>query len=148
MPLVITRILDAPRERVWQACSEREQFMRWWGQPKVCTATFNNMDFRVGGSFHFKVELPTGVVMWGKSIYKEIVPRERLVLEDYYSNENGDLLDTAELPKSLITLTLEDEGEKTKLTVRHEGIGVGEHTIDQYRQGWNEVLDRLTQVIK
>jgi uncharacterized protein YndB with AHSA1/START domain len=145
--LVITRVFDASRERVWKACTEEADLRKWFGQPKEGNMPYSKLDFRVGGSFHFKVELPDGVVVWGKSIYKEIVTEERLVLLDYYSNEEGDLTDTPELPRSLITLLFESEGEKTKLTVRHEHIGIGIHTIAQYTEGWNGSLDRLAHAV-
>lgn len=145
--LVITRVFDAPRERVWRAFTEEAGLRKWFGQPKDGKMTYAKLDFRVGGSFHFKVELPDDVVVWGKSVYKEIVPKERLVLDDYYSNEQGDLNDTPELPRSLITFVFESEGAKTKLTVRHEHIGIGIHSAQQYTQGWNECLDNLDHAV-
>ena len=145
--LVITRTLNVPREKVWAACTQEELLMRWWGQPKEAAMPFFTMDFRIGGSFHFMVELPDDIVVWGKSVYKEIVEPERLVFDEYFSNEHGDLLESEDLPKSLITLTLADEGGKTTLTVRHEGLGVGAHTTAQYKEGWGESLDKLAQTV-
>lgn len=145
--LVITRTVNAPREKVWAACTQEELLMRWWGQPKEAVMPFFKLDFRVEGSFHFMVELPDDMVIWGKSVYKEIVEPEKLVFDEYFSNEHGDLLESEDLTKSLITLTLEEDGQKTILTVRHEGLGVGAHTREQYKEGWGESLDRLTQAV-
>lgn len=148
--LVIERIVKAPRGKVWSACSDRAQLQQWWGQPKGATMPICELDFRVGGVLYFKVVLPGGEAIWGKSIYKEIVEGERIVMEDHYSNEQGDMIDSAELPASTITLTLEDVeggGEITKLTIVHEGIGIGIHTIEQYKEGWAQVLDRLEETL-
>ncbi len=141
--LVIERILNAPRERVWEACTKPEELHKWWGQPKDATTPVFEVDVRVGGSLHFKVLLPDGNVVWGKAIYKDIVANEKLVLEDHYSDEQGRLLDTPELPSSTITIILESEGNKTRLTIVHEGLGGGEHTLAQYKEGWSQVFNRL-----
>ena len=146
--LTITRTFSAPREKVWAACADEDQLMKWWGQPKDGVMPFAKLDFTVGGSFHFMVELPGDIEIWGKSIYKEIVEPERLVFDEYFSNEHGDLLDDEELPKSLITLTLAVKGNETELTVRHEGIGVAPHTIVQYKEGWGESLDKLAALVR
>ncbi len=152
--LVIVRTIDAPREKVWQMCSDEEQLQKWWGQPSLGVMPYCKSDFRVDGSFHFMVELPEDMVIWGKSIYKEIVEPEKIVFDEYFSDEQGALLDTEEMPKSLITLTLESTTPenggvgKTILTVRHEGMGVAKHTEAEYTEGWNQSLDKLVAGVK
>lgn len=141
--LTITRTFDASRERLWRACKEPSQLRQWWGQPKGATMPVCDVDFRVGGSFHFKVELPDGGIVWCKMIYKEIVEGKKLVLESYFSDENGTLIDTPDSPGSIITLVLEDSGGKTKLTVTHGGMSTEVHTVEQYKEGWDQSLDRL-----
>jgi uncharacterized protein YndB with AHSA1/START domain len=144
--LVITRIIDAPRQRVWEAWTRQEHLVQWWGQPKDATMPFAKLDFRVGGFFHYKVELPEGRVVWGKKVYREITEPERLVFDDYYSDEQGNQVVTAESPHMVVTATFADREGKTELTVRHAGIGAGTGgTMDQYKQGWSECLDRLDQ---
>lgn len=146
--LTIERILNAPREKVWLACTDEIELSKWWGQPKDGVMPFAKLDFKEGGSFHFMVELPGDIEIWGKSVYKEIVEPERLVFDEYFSDEAGTLTDDDELPKSEITLTLLVEGSGTKLIVRHEGFGVAPHTILEYKEGWGESLDRLERALK
>ena len=43
--IVITRVFDAPRELVWQAWTDPEHVVRWWG-PKGFTTTIETMDVR------------------------------------------------------------------------------------------------------
>ena len=62
---------------------------------------------------------------------------------EHFSDEQGRLLDTPELPSSTITIILESEGNKTRLIIVHEGLGGGEHTLAQYKEGWSQVFDRL-----
>ena len=62
---VITREFNAPRERVWQAWTEREQLVRWFG-PKGSTISHAMLDFRPGGTFHYEMRSADGKEMWGK----------------------------------------------------------------------------------
>jgi hypothetical protein len=77
------------------------------------------------------------------TIFREIVEGEKLVLEQHLSDEDANEHDSVEWPASMITLCLEDEGEKTRLTVLHTGMASPRATLDDYRQGWSESLDRL-----
>ena len=71
-PFVISRTFDAPRKKVWQAWTERERLMQWFG-PKGFTMPVAKVDFRPGGTCHSCLRSPEGHEMWGKFIYREIV---------------------------------------------------------------------------
>ena len=47
--LVVTRMFHAPVDRVWQAWTDPEQVMRWWG-PAGFSASLARIDFREGGT--------------------------------------------------------------------------------------------------
>ena len=85
---VISRVLDAPRELVWKVFSEPERMKEWWG-PKGFTVIASKMDFRPGGIYHYGMQAPNGAAMWGKFVYREIVPPERMVLINSFSDEAG-----------------------------------------------------------
>ena len=93
--LVITREFDAPRERVWKAWTDPELLKRWWG-PEQFTAPSIKIDLRVGGKYVFAMQGPPGSewdkVMCSGGIFEQIVPNEKLVLTDYFSDENGNKL--------------------------------------------------------
>ena len=76
--IVITRVLDAPRELVWSAWTDPEQVVQWWG-PKGFTNPVCKFDVRVGGSIYVEMRAPDGTVypMFGE--YKEILEPEKLV---------------------------------------------------------------------
>ncbi len=50
--LVVTPLIEAPRELVFKAWTEPEHLMHWWG-PKGFTTPFCRIDFRPGGVFHY-----------------------------------------------------------------------------------------------
>ena len=85
---VISRVFDAPRDLVWKALTEPERMKQWWG-PKGFTVTASNMDFRVGGTYHYGMKSPTGEPMWGKFRYLEVVPPQRMVMINSFSDEAG-----------------------------------------------------------
>jgi uncharacterized protein YndB with AHSA1/START domain len=141
--LVIVRVLNAPREKVWRACSEPDALRQWWGQPKGATMPFCKVDFRVGGTLHFHAERSDGIDIWIKCVYREIVVGEKLVMEQHLSDANGNELDSPDRPVSTITLRFEDLNGKTKLTVVHAGMASEAYPIEMFREGWSQSLDRL-----
>ena len=86
----IFRVLDAPRDRVWAALTEPEQMKEWW-TPVTFTMIAMNMDFRPGGFFHMGMRSGEGYKMWGKFVYQEIVPLERIVFVNSFSNQAGEI---------------------------------------------------------
>ena len=151
--LVIIRVFDAPRQLVWKAWTEPEHFMRWWG-PKDFTAPFCQMDLRVGGKYLNCMRSPDGKDYWSTGVYREIVPMERLVFTDSFADENGNVIPAthygfeSDFPlEMLVTVTFEDEGDKTKVTLKHTGLPAGK-IGEQTEAGWNESFDKLAQNLR
>lgn len=152
--LIITRIFDVPRKLVWNAWANPEHLKRWWG-PKDFTAPICKTDFRVGGKYHWCMRSPEGRDYWSTGAFKEIVPPERIVFTDCFSDEKGNIVHASEhgLPgenwpmEMLVTVTFEDLGGKTKMTVHHIGHPAGE-VSEMASAGWNQSLDRLAESLK
>lgn len=146
--LVITRVFDAPRERVWQAWTKPEQLMRWWG-PKHFTAPTAQLDFRKGGKYLCCMRSPEGQEFWSTGTYQEIIPNERIVTTDSFADAEGNVVPASyygmddDFPLELkVTITFEDQDGKTKMTLIHQGIPAGEMK-EQTTAGWNESFDKL-----
>ena len=154
--LIITRIFDAPRERVWKAWTDPEQVMQWWG-PKIFVSPSCKIDFRVGGKYLFCMQSDGGPEIWQKGlwstgVYKEIVPMERIVQTDSFADEYGDVVPAShygieDVPDELeVTLTFKDvDGGKTMMTLKHSGLpsAMKEDCIT----GWNESFDKLEKIL-
>ena len=146
--LVITRVLEAPRELVWRAWSEPERVMQWWG-PEHFTAPSATMDFRVGGQWLYCMRGPDGKDLWSTGTYQEIVEHERIVTTDSFADEDGNPVLAShygigeDIPLEMtLTITFEDVDDGTKLTIEHVGIPAGElHTGAEL--GWGTSLDKL-----
>jgi len=150
--LVIERVFDAPRELVWKAWTEPEHFERWWG-PKGFTTPFCKIDLRVGGTFLYCMRSPEGKDYWGTGVYREIVPRERIVCTDSFADEKGNVVPAthygmnSDMPlEMLVTVTFEEHEGKTKLTLRHAGIPAGADR-EGANQGWSESFDKLAEYL-
>jgi len=151
---VISRVLDAPRDRVWQALTQPEHIQGWWS-PIGFTMIAATMDLRPGGVFHCGMRSVEGYKMWGKFVYHEIVAPERLVFVNSFSNAAGGVTRHPIVPtwplETLTTLSLDEEpGGKTKLGVRwspYNATEVERKMFDSSHVGlratWGGILDRL-----
>jgi uncharacterized protein YndB with AHSA1/START domain len=151
--LVITREFDAPRELVWKAWTEPEHFMRWWG-PKDFTSPAAKMDLRVGGRYLWCMRSSDGQEFWVSGVYREIVAPERLVYTDSFADAEGNLVPAthygmgADVPMEMqVTVSLEDIGGKTRMTLWHAGIPEGELS-EMSSAGWNESFDKLAASLR
>src|SRR5918994_2001424 len=55
--IVISRVIDGPRELVFEAFTEVRHLSRWWG-PEGFTTTTRSFEFRVGGAWDFVMHGP------------------------------------------------------------------------------------------
>jgi uncharacterized protein YndB with AHSA1/START domain len=132
----ITRVFDAPRDLVWKAFTEPERLKHWWG-PKGFTMLVCNVDLRPGGVFHYCMRAPNGAEMWGKWVYREIVPPERLVTVVSFTDAEGSLLRHPMNPswplELLHTMTLSERDGKTTL----RASAVPTNATDEERNTFN-----------
>ncbi len=147
--IVITRVFDAPRDLVFKAWTEPERVMRWWG-PNGFTTPVSKIDPRPGGVFHNCMRSPEGQDFWSKGVYREIVEPERIVCTDFFSDEEGNLVQpthygmSPEWPaEALVTVTFAEHDGKTKFTLHHAVGSAPASERDQCQAGWTESLDRL-----
>jgi uncharacterized protein YndB with AHSA1/START domain len=151
---VISRVLDAPRDLVWKCFTEPKRMQQWWGSKGVKVVK-SEMDLRVGGTYHYAMQTPDGAVMWGRQVYREITPPERLVFINSFSDEEGGLSRHPMAPtwplEMLSIFTFEEQpGGKTKFTVRwapHNATAEEQATFDaghgSMNQGWSGTMEQL-----
>ena len=77
--LVISRVVDAPRDLAFKAWTEPEHLDRWQNAPQGFTVTSHQTDLRSGGAYRVCMRSPDGVDHWLQGVYREVVPGERLV---------------------------------------------------------------------
>lgn len=154
-PFVISREFAAPRDLVWRAWTEAEHFGRWFG-PKGMKINLARFDPRPGGMTHYSMETPDGKVIWGRAVYREVVPPAKLVWLNSFSDEAGGITrhpltnDTWPL-QMLTTITFAAHAGKTTVTVHwvpFDSTDAERATFeagrDSMAMGWTGTLDRLT----
>jgi len=87
---IVERVFDAPRTLVFQAFTQAEHLVHWWG-PKGWTLPICKLDFREGGTWHYCMKGPAGEESWGKAIYHEIHAPEYFTYEDYFSDADANV---------------------------------------------------------
>jgi uncharacterized protein YndB with AHSA1/START domain/predicted enzyme related to lactoylglutathione lyase len=140
--LRVTRLIKAPRERVFAAWTTPEEIMKWFG-PETCQILSAKVDLRVGGKYHFRVkgtDCESGKEMGERDLrgtYREVKRPSRLV---YTWGWQGD--PDVELGETVVTVDFLDKEGFTEVQITHDGFPNTE-ARDKHNYGWNGCLDRL-----
>jgi len=137
--ITITRVFDAPRERVWKEWTEPEPFADWFGgsESDVPLSTVS-MDVRPGGSWRATMFAEPGrrEIHW-RGDYREVIEPERLVFT--VSDQPG------EDAHELITVVLTDLGDgRTEMHVQQRGRMSAEE-YERAAHGWSSFFDRIAE---
>jgi uncharacterized protein YndB with AHSA1/START domain len=136
--IIATRLLDAPPELVFQMWTDPRHVANWWG-PKGFTNTIHEMDVRPGGVWRFIMHGPDGVDYPNEIVYIEVIKPHRLVYDH-------------SAPRFRVTATFEDDGGKTRLTVRmlFESAALRDKVDEKFRavEGLNQTLERLEEHLR
>jgi len=136
--ITITRVFDAPRERVWREWTEPEAFADWFGAPTgEVPLTSVAMDVRPGGTWRLTMFAGPGrhEIHW-KGEYVEVSPPERLVLT--ITDQPGEDART-----ELVTVVLSDLGDgRTEMHFEQRGR-MSEEQYERAGSGWSTFFDRI-----
>jgi uncharacterized protein YndB with AHSA1/START domain len=150
------RLFKAPRAKLWEAWTNPEYLARWFG-PKGSTMTIITADIRPGGMVHSHMDLPGGMRLWAKFVYREVTAPSRLVWEHSFSDEAANITGSpfgGDWPKILLnSVTFEDDGADTRIRLSSKPIDATPAQEAEFRGaigsmdgGWGgsfEVLDEL-----
>jgi len=147
--LVVTRVFDAPVERVWKVWSDPEEVMRWWG-PEGFTSPKCEMDFREGGTTLVCMRSPEYGDLYNTWAYEEIEPMERIEFVQNPADADGNDVDPVEagmapdFPQDVRNVvTFEASGaDETELTVTEYGYA-SEEWYDLSKTGLEQCLDKM-----
>lgn len=143
--LVLKRLINAPREKVFKAWTDAELLKQWFA-PLPYTTPHAELDVRPGGANLIVMRGPDGNEFPNRGVYLEVVENERIVVTDAFTNAWG----PSEKPFMTLILTFEDEGGKTKYTalVRHWTVADREaHEKMGFHEGWGQCADQLEALV-
>lgn len=112
---VVERVFAAPRALLFQVFTRPEHLKRWWA-PQPYTISACTIDLRPGGIWHYAMCSPEGQEHWARSVYREIVPPEKLVYTSTFADEHANPIEG--IPEHLTTISFAEETGKTKVTAR------------------------------
>jgi uncharacterized protein YndB with AHSA1/START domain len=130
----ITRVFDAPRERVFEAWKRPELMQRWSGCKETAKVEIT-MDFRVGGSFTQKMDIEGAGKHSITGVYDEIVEPEKIA---YHVNLGP--------ATTRVTVEFIEQGRQTKLILTQEGFP-DQSIVKIVSGGTVESLDKLEQLL-
>jgi len=132
--LVLTRIINAPREKVFKAWTDVELLKQWFA-PLPYTTPHAELDVRVGGANLIVMRGPDGNEFPNRGVYLEIIENGKIVVTDAFTKA----WEPSEKPFMTVILTFEDSGGKTKYTAlaRHWTAADREaHEKMGFHEGW------------
>lgn len=145
--LVLERIMDVPRERLFRCWTKPELLVQWFC-PKPWIVSHAEMDVRAGGSSLVVMRSPEGEEFSNPGVFLEVVPNERIVTTDAYTSAWV----PSEKPFMTAIVTFEDlGGGRTRYVARalhwseedraaHEAMG--------FHDGWGKAADQLEELAK
>lgn len=150
---VITRVFDAPRDLVFKMWTESEHLLRWFG-PKGMPLFACDIDLRPGGMMHYGIRTPDGGEMWGRWIYREITPPERLSFVMSFSDKDGGVTRHPMAPTwpqdTLSIITFFEQNGQTTVTLQgipldasDEERAVFEQGRPSMEMGWGGTMEQL-----
>lgn len=117
--LIIERDLDAPKDKVWKAFTDKDWFEKWWG-PEGWVTTVKEFNFSSGGRVHYCMKCTDknqgewyGQESWGIMLIDTTDAPNKYTYKDYFSDENGAL--NNEMPALTIVNEFKEADGKTTL---------------------------------
>jgi len=146
--LVLTRLIDAPVDLVWEVWTKAEHLAHWWG-PEGFGAKEPELELRIGGAISIMLTAPDGSTHPARGTFTEIIEYEKLVIDAAPQAQDG--CGAGLPPGARVTVRFKDEGGKTKLTLDTEfpSAAARQAAIDEhFRQGWETSFTRLETFVQ
>lgn len=136
--LRLTRHYSASAERLWQAWTDPQALMRWFGPAETRRVLLAQTDVRTGGEYHVAFSTEDGLEHYASGEYREVHPHRRLVFTWAWRD--------APEETSLITLEFTPTQDGTQLAFLQTPF-VDQATRDGHEHGWSGALERLTEYL-
>lgn len=151
--VVITRVLNAPRDLVFQAFTDPMHLGRWYA-PVGCSLHIVSFDAREGGSFHTCIRSTQHHDCWCKGIFLEVVKPSRLVYTMAIADADGNLVSPTDAgmdpewpAETVVTVTFEEHDGGTKVTLHQTALESVDKRTGAY-PSWLQMFDKLEEELK
>ena len=131
--LRVSRIVAAPKERVFRAWTEPSQVTKWWTIGEGWKTPFAEIDLRVGGKFSLGNRPAGGELVLITGEFLVVEPPDRLVYTWRFPG--------AEPAENRITVEFRGLGAQTEVVVTHEQAS--KEMAEGAALGWKAALEGL-----
>ncbi|SDO69086.1 Uncharacterized conserved protein YndB, AHSA1/START domain [Nakamurella panacisegetis] len=140
--IVVTRIISAPRELVFEAFTEVRHLSQWWG-PDGFTTTTRAFEFRVGGDWDFVMHGPDGTEYQEWISWTEITPPERITLR------HGESQDDPNAFESVVTFAPDGPATRIQLHTVFPTKALRDEAVEKYHavEGGRQTLNNLAAYV-
>ena len=140
--IVISRVIDAPRELVFEAFTELRHLSQWWG-PDGFTTTTRAFEFRAGGAWDFVMRGPDGTDYQEWIAWTEIVPPERIAML------HGESRDDPNAFESVLTFMLDGAATRIEMRTVFPTRELRDEAIEKYHaiEGGQQTLGKLAAYV-
>lgn len=153
--MTMERVFKAPRQKVWDAFTIEEQFVKWWG-PRGWQTTCKEFDFSEGGTCHYAMKCEDesqgewfGQTSWGRMTFSNIRPIDTYDYIDYFSDEAGDI--NAEMAETKVEMKFEEvEGGTRVMSIcTYSDAAALQSVMDMgMADGITQTWDRLAEAVE
>jgi uncharacterized protein YndB with AHSA1/START domain len=150
--VVVERQFSAPRQLLFQVFTQPEHLKRWWAPPPY-TVPICTIDLRPGGIWHYCMREPADQVYWARSVYREIVPQEKLVYTSTFADEHAN--PTEGMPEHLTTVIFTEEASKTQVSARVQFasaaaliVAVDTGMLQGMSMSWDDLVEYVQELHK
>jgi uncharacterized protein YndB with AHSA1/START domain len=144
--LVLTRLIDVPRAKLWRCWTDPQLIVKWFTPPPWVTISAE-VDLRPGGSNMVVMQGPDGTEVPNRGVYLEVVPCEKLVFTDAYTEA---WVPSAK-PFMTAIITFEDEGDQTRYTARARHWSAEDmqaHETMGFHVGWGIAAEQMAALAR
>jgi uncharacterized protein YndB with AHSA1/START domain len=140
--IVISRVIDATRELVFEAFTDVRHLSHWWG-PHGFTTTTRSFEFRVGGEWIFVMHVPDGTDYQEWISWTEITPPERIALL------HGEVRGDPNAFESILTFSTEGASTRVEMRTIFPTAALRDHAVETYRaiEGGQQTLGHLADYV-
>ena len=140
LSLKVSRLIKAPRERVFAAWTKPDQIIKWMTpDPTQCLSA--RIDLRVGGEYCIQLKSDDGGETKVHGLYREVTPPARLV----FTWTGMNCLPAMEGMSTEVTVDFIEQQGGTLVQITHEGFPDAE-VRDRHVYGWTGSLENLEKL--
>jgi uncharacterized protein YndB with AHSA1/START domain len=138
MKVSVTRVVKAPCQLVYQAWTDPKQLAQWFS-PEDAKCQSVAADVRVGGAHRIHlISQKDNRDHIAVGEYKQVIPNQLLQFTWHWEHYH--------MPDSVITVSFEDLGKTTRVTLVHEGLP-DQEDVEQHGQGWTSLMKKFARLM-